>query len=468
MMERTKSAQQSSQSLISSFFGHQPKKPRTDSGVPVTADFTETTQDAVHTEKASTSSLAPDTSLTPDCQVTPGSKGILTNDIGNFIGKDIDDYTKMSLLEHPWSPPENYSFPFSQRTVSGKLVKNYIKRIHLDTHKEWLVYSDARKGLFCKYCPWFTNRNEGGFCKNVALKALVTEPLTNFKKLTGATGDLLNHCNTQYHKDAVTAGKNFLTTYHCPKKDVCNLINEDRLVQARQNREKLIPIIKTVILSGRQNFPFRGHRDDGPICLESPVSSEGNFKALLRFRVDAGDKVLEKHLNTASSRSTYVSKTIQNQIINCCKEEITEVILSRVSQAGLYSIIFDETTDSSNKAQVSLVLRYVRFGKEVQIREDFITFVDAFAEMMSADIMDVDTQIARTLATRRRLSQGPIGEGSAGAAAAAAVYYFRPRGHSVVFVLTCLYPNGVLLRFYFGLRTLAWRFASQVRTQPPY
>ncbi|KAG8181919.1 hypothetical protein JTE90_012472 [Oedothorax gibbosus] len=65
--------------------------------------------------------------------------------------------------------------------------------------------------------------------------------------------------------------------------------------------------------------------------------------------------------------------------------------------------------------------------------------------------------------TRRRLSQGPIGEGSAGAAAAA-VYYFRPRGHSVVFVLTCLYPNGVLLRFYFGLRHLAWRFASQVRT----
>ncbi|KAG8173458.1 hypothetical protein JTE90_015710 [Oedothorax gibbosus] len=46
-----------------------------------------------------------------------------------------------------------------------------------------------------------------------------------------------------------------------------------------------------------------------------------------------------------------------------------------------------------------------------------------------------------------RLSQGPIGEGSAGAAAAA-VYYLRP----VVYVLTCLYPNGVLLRFYFGIK----------------
>ncbi|KAG8199926.1 hypothetical protein JTE90_015909 [Oedothorax gibbosus] len=28
----------------------------------------------------------------------------------------------------------------------------------------------------------------------------------------------------------------------------------------------------------------------------------------------------------------------------------------------------------------------------------------------------------------------------------------RPRGHSVVYVLTCLYPNGVLLRFYFGIK----------------
>jgi hypothetical protein len=327
--------------------------------------------------------------------VTPRSSDILTNDIGNFIGKDVDDHTKMSLLEHPWIPPQNYCFPYSTRTVSGKVVKNYVKMSHLEAHKEWLVYSDVKKGLFCKFCPWFTNRNEGGFCKNVALKALVTEPLTNFKKLTGVTGDLLTHCNTQYHKDAVTAGKNFLSTYHCPKKDVCNLINEERYVQAQQNREKLIPIVKTVLFLGRQNIPLRGHRDDGPVSLESEstvFSNEGNFKALLRFRVDAGDKVLEKHLNTASSRSTYVSKTIQNEIIDCCKDEITEAILSRVTQAGLYSIIFDETTDSSNKAQVSLVLRYVHFGKEIQIREDFITFIDAFADMMTAEDIDVDDE----------------------------------------------------------------------------
>lgn len=254
---------------------------------------------------------------------------------------------------------------------------------HLQAHKEWLVLSNVKKGLFCKCCLWFTNRNEGGFCKNVALKALVTEPVTNFKKLTGADGYLEKHCNTQYHKDAVTAAKKFLRAYHYPNMEVRNLIYEKRLSQSEQNQEKLLPIVKTVIMLGRQNIPLRGHRDDGPIYLETaPTSNEGNFQAMLRFRVDAGDKILEKHLNTASSRSTYLSKTVQNDIIVCCKAEITDVILNRVSQAGMYSIIFDETTDSSNKPQVSLVLRYVHCGEEVQIREDFITFIDAFSDII--------------------------------------------------------------------------------------
>ena len=77
----------------------------------------------------------------------------LANDIGYYIGKDIDDYTKMSLLQHPWTPPKNYNFPFSTRIVKGKSVEHYVGLNHLEYHKDWLVLSDVMNGLFCKFCP---------------------------------------------------------------------------------------------------------------------------------------------------------------------------------------------------------------------------------------------------------------------------------------------------------------------------
>ena len=63
-------------------------------------------------------------------------------------------------------------FPFSTRVVSGKEVRNFLSQKHVDCHKEWLVFSEVQKGLFCKYCPWFVVRCEGGYKNNVLLGVL--------------------------------------------------------------------------------------------------------------------------------------------------------------------------------------------------------------------------------------------------------------------------------------------------------
>ena len=45
-----------------------------------------------------------------------------------------------------------------------------------------------------------------------------------------------------------------------------------------------------------------------------------NFRALLNFRVDAGDTVLGEHLKAAAKNVTYTSPVIQNQIIDVLEE----------------------------------------------------------------------------------------------------------------------------------------------------
>ncbi|KAJ4439280.1 hypothetical protein ANN_07400 [Periplaneta americana] len=52
-------------------------------------------------------------------------------------------------------------------------------------------------------------------------------------------------------------------------------LNNEVLQTVRENRMKLVPIVKTIILCGRQNIPLRGHRDDGAIDLESENQNEG-------------------------------------------------------------------------------------------------------------------------------------------------------------------------------------------------
>ena len=139
------------------------------------------------------------------------------------------------------------------------------------------------------------------------------------------------------------------------------------------NRQKLRSIIKTVVLCGKQNMALRGHRDDSSHLDESSGNS-GNFQALLNFRVEAGDKVLANHFASGPRNTIYCSKTIQNEIIEVLGTYIQDKIVAEINEAGAFSLLADEASDSSNKEQLPLILRFV--DKERNVREEFFGFYE--------------------------------------------------------------------------------------------
>lgn len=256
---------------------------------------------------------------------------------------------------------------------------------------DWLVFSHVKKGYYCKYCTIFVNNNLSGGQKTVPLKHLVTEPLTSFKRLFGLkTGYLTKHNLNKYHLEAVERAKDFLEMYENPEKCIENKINTLRLQQIEENRRCLKLIIQTVLLLGRQNIAFRGHRDDGNFnkeeSFEESTVNMGNFRAILDYRSEF-DGILKEHLKNSSSRAKFTSKTIQNELIDCAKEVLLSQIISEIKLARFFSIMFDECTDSSNISQLSLVLRYVYNGK---INEQFIEFIDVRREMNLSDDPEED------------------------------------------------------------------------------
>ncbi|KAG5869682.1 hypothetical protein JTB14_024700 [Gonioctena quinquepunctata] len=141
----------------------------------------------------------------------------------------------------------------------------------------------------------------GGKNKATSLQGLVTTPVTKFAKLFGMDGVLDKHNTNRYHIEAVSSSDNFIRCYENRSSDIRNLIDSARARQIEDNRNRLKPIIRSIIFLAKQCIPFRGHRDDGPLLEESNVTNnEGNFRELLRFRIEAGDKTLEEHFRNTS------------------------------------------------------------------------------------------------------------------------------------------------------------------------
>ena len=65
----------------------------------------------------------------------------------------------------------------------------------------------------------------------------------------------------------------------------------------------------------------------------------------LQFRVRGGDKLLEQHLKNCSKNASYFSKTSQNDLISCCGQFITELIVRKIKENQFFSILADEASN---------------------------------------------------------------------------------------------------------------------------
>ena len=91
--------------------------------------------------------------------------------------------------------------------------------------------------------------------------------------------------------------------------------------------------------------------------------------------MDAGDIYLKEHLETCAKNASYISKTTQNELLECIKEYIHNIIVDEISSQEIgskYGIQADEVTDVSNSEQLGLVLHYIKDGKPIERLIEYI------------------------------------------------------------------------------------------------
>ncbi|ESN94304.1 hypothetical protein HELRODRAFT_164121 [Helobdella robusta] len=163
--------------------------------------------------------------------------------------------------------------------------------------------------------------------------------------------------------------ENFLSVDERRQKSVTKLIDSEILRKAQENHAKLIPIIETIIFRGRQEIALKGSDEVGPVLHNNVNVNDGNFRALLRFRVLSGDIIFENHLNSSAGNALYTSPAIQNSIIHICGELMQEQLVKKINSACSFSLLADETTDMLKSGHKSG--HQIRPGPDLKKKPDF-------------------------------------------------------------------------------------------------
>lgn len=323
------------------------------------------------------------------------------NDIGNFIEADQhDDEKRLLLVRSVWYPDDKFVFP-----VSGK--RNLKFQYSWFGRWKWLVYSKRFDGAFCKFCVLFS-ANYGG----VGHQPLGKLAKTAFSNWKDAIESFNNHQETDYHKTAFLHAQNREAISKHRMEPLVLALDSAARKQIVENRSRLKPIIETILFCGRQGLPLRGHRDSGTLSFDDIEENDGNFRALLRFKVNSGDEILKNHLEVSGKKSTYLSPRIQNEIISACNIIVIRSIVAKINSAKSFSILADETADIAGIEQFSLCFRYIDTISN-NIREDFLQFVP-ITDMTGKGLANV---LMQTLQNLEIDSKFMIGQGYDGAAA---------------------------------------------------
>ncbi|XP_077284760.1 zinc finger MYM-type protein 1-like [Arctopsyche grandis] len=116
----------------------------------------------------------------------------------------------------------------------------------------------------------------------------------------------------------------------------------------------------------KQEQPLRGHFE------HQESENRGNYIELL-YLLSESDIKLKTHLDN-STVFTGLSNHIQNDLVSAISKVLLDEIKTEIRASKFVSIIVDESTDISRKAQLSTIFRYVDENNEIQ--ERFVGFVD--------------------------------------------------------------------------------------------
>ena len=229
-------------------------------------------------------------------------------------------------------------------------------------HYRWLEYSRGRDAAYCYPCRLFTTESgrysetftKSGFC--------------DWKHAMGKDGIIPCHDRCKTHMQAMVSWQEFVNN-KTSGTSIADRLDAARSQLIAKNRHYLRTILEVLLLCSQQEIALRGH-DESEKSL-----NRGNFIEILKL-IASHDEIIKDRLTCGPRNAMYTSPIIQNELLDIMGVMVQSIICHKIQEAGLFSILVDESKDSSKMEQLTLCLRCVD-PNEAAIHEYFLTFVEA-------------------------------------------------------------------------------------------
>ncbi len=148
-----------------------------------------------------------------------------------------------------------------------------------------------------------------------------------------------------------------MVTLPSTTRDIGEQLSQQHAAQKLKNRQALCQILSSIRFLSRQGLAMRGDGNE----------SDGNLQQLLRMKAEE-DPNLAQWLKR--KEDVYTSPDIQNEVIKVMGLQVLREIASELQDSPFLTVMADETTDSSNREQVTLIVR--RVTEELEVHEEFL------------------------------------------------------------------------------------------------
>ena len=192
--------------------------------------------------------------------------------------------------------------------------------------------------------------------KEKKLSASCLEPTfisTGYTNWKDATVNFANHEKSKCHADSL------FTTVTAPStmRDIGESLSAQHARDKLERRQCFMTIIQNLQFLARQGLPLRGDGDE----------TDSNSMQLLKLRANDDSRITEW---LKKKTDKYTSGDIQNEILKLMAMNVLRTVMQSFHTSKFFTILVDETTDSSNREQVVICLRWVDDAFEAH--EEFI------------------------------------------------------------------------------------------------
>ena len=255
--------------------------------------------------------------------------------------------------------PTSFSFPKRKFGVKSPVFRSFQPSWY--KRWPWIHYNQGTDKAFCFICLKASRLGMLKACASKGDDAFISRGYINWKDAVGKNGGFSSHEHSNVHKYSTDIVSKSLG-------DVGELLSSELQKEKAKNRAYLTKVLENIIFLARQGLAFRGS------WVSSESENEGagtelnsNFHQLLLLRSKDDPTILEF---MQRKKHKYTDHHIQNELLKILALGHLRLIAANITKSGYFTLESDEVTDTSNKEQVIVCLRWV--NEKLVAHEEFI------------------------------------------------------------------------------------------------